>query len=511
MLKLVQFMAAKIYKKLTRLLASEKFFWGVIAFFVFESVWIAISNKYPALFDEAYHFGLIKLHAQQWLPFFTHQPPDSNVYGAVVRDPSYLYHYILSIPYRTIAHFVHSVGGQVVLLRLINIAFFAIALVIFRRVLNKTKSSKAMINTVFLFVALTPIAPFLASQINYDNLLMLGVAIALLFTLKVQESLKRKKIGTTSIFWLLLTCFLTSIVKYSFLPIFVAISIYLSWQLARVYKRHLPSIKITNLISRVKKLSISQILLLFFVFLAFCGFFERYGVNIIKYRTPVPQCNVVLNVKDCEAYPPWYRNYQLRQHPITQSQRNNLSQPKVKKLMSYSTYTGDWVNITLYDMSQAGVASRTSVAPPIPLPWVAINLVAVGGGILLLIYLREIIQDKKLKLLVGITIFYFLVLWLQNFSVFLHIGFGLAIQGRYWVIFFPVIYLVIIKSFSLFLKNQTIKIAAFFITLLCMLSGGGAASYIMRTNPNAYWDNPTIIRANLDAQKILSPFVIKNW
>src|SRR5260221_1580992 len=81
---------------ITRVLDSERCFHIILGTFIVQALWFAFSDRYPMAFDESFHFGLIQLHAGQWLPFFTHTPAHSEVYGAVARDPSYLYHYLLS-------------------------------------------------------------------------------------------------------------------------------------------------------------------------------------------------------------------------------------------------------------------------------------------------------------------------------------------------------------------------------------------------------------------------------
>src|SRR5690348_2593324 len=102
---------------LARFAGSKRFFYGVMAFFVAESLWIVFSARYPLAFDEEFHFGLIQLHASQWLPFFTSQPPHADAYGSVVRDPSYLYHFLMSVPYRLIRLVTINEVAQIIVLR----------------------------------------------------------------------------------------------------------------------------------------------------------------------------------------------------------------------------------------------------------------------------------------------------------------------------------------------------------------------------------------------------------
>ncbi len=95
-------------------LGSRTFFVITVLLFVVQASWIALSARYPQAFDEQFHLGLIRLYAQHWSPFLAHQPAGADVYGAMFRDPSYLYHYLFSFPYRLIAHFTHDETIQVI-------------------------------------------------------------------------------------------------------------------------------------------------------------------------------------------------------------------------------------------------------------------------------------------------------------------------------------------------------------------------------------------------------------
>jgi len=220
--------------QILRVLRSPKFFAVILVLFFVESAWIAISAAYPMVFDENTHFGLIQLHAMQWSPLFLHQPPHSEFAGAITRDPSYLYHYLMSFPYRLIVHVTDSQMAQIIFLRFINIALFATALVLFRKLLLKTKVSPAIINVALLFFVLTPVVPLLAGQINYDNLLMPVTALALLLAISISAELTSKKhLPAAKLLVLLTVSMLGCLVQFAFLPVFAAVFLWLAWQIWR--------------------------------------------------------------------------------------------------------------------------------------------------------------------------------------------------------------------------------------------------------------------------------------
>src|SRR3954465_971475 len=124
----------QVYRRLVSGLGSSWFFWLIVGLLVVQATWIAFSGRYPMAFDEDYHLGIIRLYAHHLNPFWSGQPAGADMYGAVFRDPSYLYHWLMSFPFRLVEH--SSQMTQVMFLRLINIALLASALPLFRRLLR---------------------------------------------------------------------------------------------------------------------------------------------------------------------------------------------------------------------------------------------------------------------------------------------------------------------------------------------------------------------------------------
>src|SRR5438270_10470354 len=103
--------------KLTRLFADRKFFWFILAFLILQAAWIALSGRYPMAFDEDFHLGIIKLYAHHISPIWNGQPENADVFGAVARDPSYLYQYFMSFPYRLLSVLTESQTAIIIILR----------------------------------------------------------------------------------------------------------------------------------------------------------------------------------------------------------------------------------------------------------------------------------------------------------------------------------------------------------------------------------------------------------
>ena len=86
-----------------------------MALFVLQAAWIALSGRYPMAFDENFHLGIIRLYAHHISPFWSGQPAGANAFGAVARDPSYLYQYLMSFPYRLVSIFTSSQTAHVLI------------------------------------------------------------------------------------------------------------------------------------------------------------------------------------------------------------------------------------------------------------------------------------------------------------------------------------------------------------------------------------------------------------
>ncbi len=210
------------------------FFRVVVILFAIQALWVALSNRYPMAFDENFHLGVIQLYANHHLPFWTSQPEGANAFSAIFRDPSYLYHYIFGWIYNVIELFTGSQTTQVLILRFMNIGLFVWALYVYRRLLLTIGASSAATNALVLIFTLIPVASLLAGQINYDNLFIPLVGLLMIWLLEFIRKLKKtQKVDTESL--LKITCLglFGSLVKYAYLPFFVAgvglVALFLAW------------------------------------------------------------------------------------------------------------------------------------------------------------------------------------------------------------------------------------------------------------------------------------------
>jgi hypothetical protein len=493
-----------ILDKIAGGLGSKRFYYCMLAFFVIESAWIAISALYPQAFDENFHYGLIKVYSHYWLPFFSNQPPHADAYGAVARDPSYLYHYLMSFPYRFIALFVHGQSGQVIWLRFINIAMFGGGLVLFKRLLRRVGVSRSLSNVSILLFVLIPIVPQLAAQINYDDMLFPLVAWVCLQAFDIIDDIKARKLSSKRILILLITCFFTTLVKYAFLPIFAAIVIFLAVLIYRGYKGKFGKLFMqlkTDFLKNSRLVKIGLPLLLV-ISLGMC--LQRDGVNLVKYHSVEPDCSKVLTIKQCSAYSPWYYNYQ---------NHTNVVSGKYVASDSVLTYTQKWFYWMWYRLFFAvnGQASNFANDPPLPLPSIAAAVLAVVS-LLALIKARHTLFHKRpyLTLMLAVCLIYGLTLFVQGYTTYRYTAILENMNGRYLLpILLPLASVIGIAMSSVIGKSKAVKSFLVVIVLVLFLDGGGIFTFLFNSDSTWYWNNSTVQKVNSGAKTITKHVVVK--
>jgi hypothetical protein len=493
-------MRQRFINKFRKFISSTLFFYFSIGLFVLQAGWIAISAVYPMAFDEDYHFGLIQLYAHKLTPFFSSQPKGADIYGAVTRDPSYMYHYLMSFPYRLITYFTSSSYDQILSLRFINILFFTLGIYVFWRLLKYLKVSPSLTNLIIFFMALTPVTSLLAAQINYDNLLFPLVNISLLITIMFIKKLRQnKEFSILLLALLIIVCTFTSLVKYAFLPIFFVEFIYVGYIiLVEIKANPKRFIAKANLDFKQTKKPILYLLTSLLI-ISSALFMERIGYNILKFHTPAPNCSQVISTQQCSQYGPWERNYVYTQLKST------FPHPTVYQ------YSRSWVHTMIYGMFFAinGINSGFLAKPPLPLPEWTAAFVAILGIIALVIYAKKIFHKNDiLKFLLATILIYVFTLWLLNYSEYLQVGLPVAIQGRYLIpVILPIYLLIGLGISELLRKYYSFKMLLAACVIIFFLLGGGLLTYLIRNDPSWYNDNDRVVQVNKSLQKILVPII----
>lgn len=489
------------YQKIVRVLASRLFFAGVLCVSAVQGIWLAISSRYPMAFDEAYHYNLVRMHAEQWNPLFLSQPPGPAPYGALVRDPSWLHHYLLSFPYRILDALGASEYARIVTLRLVNVAFFVVGLYLFRRLLLLSKASPAAVQASSLFFILVPSVPLLAGQINYDNLQFPLFAATLLVTHRAAEAIRKRKPRLLMLLMALSFGLLGSVNKFTFLPFLLAVVIYLAVVVLRTY-RHKLSGFVTNLRQSWRAEVVWQRSLVLGAAVMLSGLFVWfYGVNTVVYRNPVIQCHQVLEPSRCEGFEPWLRNYTL-----AKSASNDVANP-VK-------FTIDWIGGMFYRsffvINGATGPKRYTNMVPMGIATTAALLIVVGVVLTLRFIPKILAKDSVLQLTLLACLVYIVALWGRNFNDFRNLGEMVAINGRYFQpVLLPLILLVVASYQRALVRHPKIKLAILLISFVGFLSGGGITAFIHYSDVDWYFAGKTWIDSlNANARRLVAPLFL---
>lgn len=496
-------MIKKLSKKIYNILNSKKFFYFVIATLVIQAAWFALTVQYPMAFDENYHFGIIQIFSHQLSPFITNVPPSSAVYGEITRFDSYLYHYLMSFPYRLITIFVHDQIPQIIILRFMNIGIFVGGMMLFRNLFKRLNISNGLINFSLLMLVLIPIVPFLAATISYDNLIFLLVPLITILTLNCRDEIvKHKKIPATSFIFLLVVGMLSSLVKYPFLPIFAATIIYL----LIIFIKTSSKTKLLKTIISSFNSSKRWLKIILIISLVISGglFAERYGVNLVQYHSLEPDCGKIQSVDYCIQFGPWGRNYSIAN---TVAATNPNFDPPISSFVPY------WFGYMAYRLYFAINYDYYSDLP-LPTPIAVAAIISIIGLMLGILYRRVIFKDRRLWLLVTIILLYVGAIFYTNLVSYLQYRTMLAINGRYLIMIIPLLFVFIGLAYRNFITDifkthaKLAKVILSVTVVILLLQGGGALTHLIRSQPNWYWQNKIVLDFNTNLKKIISPLII---
>lgn len=454
-------------------------------------------------FDENFHYGLIQVYSGQWGPFIAEVPEGTGPLGALTREPSYLFSYLMSFPYRFFALFTESQDVLIILLRLINVGIFTAGLFAFRKLLiSFVKASPALSNFAILMLTLIPITPFLAAHINYDNLLFLLIPYVLMVTLSCADSLRKNSFPVQPFLILLSLCFITSIVKYPFLPIAVAIGIYLIgvmiWRkrgkdFSKLF-RSIPH-NFTQM-SRAAKIGLIAL-----VVISGALFTERHIVNYLKYDSFVPDCAAVIDFDHCSQYGPWIRNHTINQNAPEYVEPN----------LPY--YAANWY----YDMTYRlffAINADYYTQRPLFLPLITSHFIAISGVFLSMLMLPRLIRKyKAVTLFLLIIIVYSGTLFIRGYSSYLSTTEFLALNGRYFIPIMLLFFIIIGLAYKELLDMTRWRAVAWkasfvIISTLLMLQGGGVLTYILRSDSSWHRQDQIVITANDTAKRLVEPLIL---
>jgi hypothetical protein len=475
-------------------LRSEWFFYAILLLFAIETAWVILTLAFPGIFDEGWHYQIIAQHAKHLSPILTSQSPDTYYLGNITYDPSFLYHYLLSLPYRLLTAFGANDTFTIIALRFINLAMVAVSLVLFRRIFFAIGASRATSHVVLLFFILIPIIPFLAAQINNDNLVIVWVALSVLLLIRWRESLKAKQPSPLLFLWAAAAALFGAMSQYVFLPILAFVGIVLLGDLVGLARQGLSKLRLHSLMSRWGIMSIISFLVAAILFGA------SYGVNIAKYHSPVPSCDRVLTTQQCLTYYTFNRNY-------TAKHTNPPVDPNPIK------FTAGWLyrlyNTSFYTV--LGKANAPLQVPAFPLPALTAGVLLLAGAILFAFHSCTLVKrHPDLLIALGAAVFFTAVLWLHNYQDFIELKAKVGINGRYLLLVTPLIMIAAALALQRALRARPqVAYALLIVAFVLFLQGGGVVTYVVASDAAWWWPSPTVKQVAQTVHNIVAPLVVR--
>ncbi len=466
-------------------IGSGSAFYIALVLFVLGATYIAAGSLYPMAFDEEFHYGLLQIYAAGWLPYGIEHSGDMAQYGAATADASYLFHYLMSFPYRLFAAIGVPENGIIIALRLINIALAAAALVVFRRALLEAGMSRRVTNVALICFMLIPVLSMLAAQINYDNLLLLIIAWCILLIVKITNAVRAGDfVPVQHMVTLFAAVLLGMSVKYAFLPL--ALGMFL-WIIGLVYLNM--RARRQSFLEYGKSLfeqwtRVSQKAKYILIGLVFISVFfvSHYITSTLTYGSPIPSCDRVFTDKECEAYGPWNRNRNYA------ANKDAAFTP-----MTYPEYmAAEWFPDMAQRLTFAVAGKTNNFQTQLPLPPLVYGLATLSiiglGCIIVQAFRRRLPWFASFTAL--LSLIYAGVLSYQLYSDYIATAQPVAINGRYLLPLLPLVAAGMIDAMRRSVPTVNSSILATLTTVVVLyliICGAGAGTYIVLSESHWYW------------------------
>ena len=490
---------------ISRGLASKMFLRIALLWFILGAVVIALTSKYPMAFDENWHLGLIQVYAKYWLPFDIPKTPDMAALGAATSDPSYFFHYLMSFPYRVMNTWHWSQTSIIITLRMMDIAMFTGALILFWKTLRGLGLSLAKANVVIAGITLIPIAPLLAAEINYDNLMLLFVAGLFWLTVQITTSLRTsKRLNPVQAYLLLAVIFFGCATKYAFMPLALISGVWIVFLMIRHHMRW------RHFWQQIRRLPKTKHILLVLLVIIGGTLLSRDVYNLATYHKLAPPCDYFFSVNECEAYGPWDRDYHLKEEkPIRHP--NFVAK-------SYPAYIiSDWIPgiTTRLFFTVSGPEDDYDSAEPLPIPvsiYVTFCLLGFAGLVWSFWLLAR--RNPIVWYILATILLYCLSLSLDVYKSYRATAEPVAINGRYLLPLAPLIGFVLLTGLDelvtkLRFKKYLPSVCAVAL-LIIVAQGGGAVTYFALAKNS--WFLPGIAQSTGEwLRAVLSHTILLHW
>jgi len=351
---------------------------------------------------------------------------------------------------------------QLVFLRIINV-IYSIFTVYFTHLMAKEFIQKVWWRLLVTFLMTSTLMfVFLSGGVSYDNLANLCAAAGILFLVR---ALKGRRIITNSLLWIF-AIGLGIMAKKTILPL--ALVTFIIWLIYIIKNRGLVNLK--------SELNWKFAIITFFVLVIFGVNASVYGVNLVKYLEPIPDCTDLLLQEQCDLSVYVRRAKEMGFPEEKLTLRDVIEQQKTNPINYIDEY---WITRMLKTIY--GIMGHKSYFPPLIATF--FHLLYLFVFILAIKYWQK--REYAFYALVAITLSYILAIMISSYNEELMSDFRhVAVQGRY---LFPVLgsfYVLVSHSISQ-ITNKWISKVTLAYTLLLFTLGGPVMFLLVFARTNA--------------------------
>ena len=489
---------AKYSNKFIAALGSKFLTYSLLLFFFLQASWVAVSYRFPMLFDENYHFNVIKYFIDNQSPIITAQDTKYDVLGNLMYGNASLFHQLMSYPLMLIQHLTDNFMFEVIGLRLIGVGLTVLGLYLFVKLFIDNGVPRIFANLTVFVYSMFPLTTLVAATTSYDNLLF---PIMAAFLIAGSNIIKMKKFNLKSYIIFICIGLLGCLVKFTFLPVMLAGVIYMS---IVEYKR---TKNPKNIVATTKKdfrdtnkpifyglLLITTVLTLLFS--------ARYLVPVYKYHSPMPDCAKILSYPRCEKSGVYYMG------EISKKTKDT------RKAYSFYEYGYNWIwqiEGQFSGTANSTIDGRIEVGSRLPI-FDLLMFTQFTLGFLALVYMwRSLKKPNNWNFMLFVSAFLVLSIFLFNIASYYSANTDLNVQSRYLLSILPILIMMsIVATSKLIGKRPVAKILLLLVVISLSFQGGGLTKHILESNQTWYWQKPKVINTNNKAREALQPLIIES-
>ena len=414
------------------------------------ATYFALHLHHAIIPDEPGHFYISTLFSTTW---GTPEPTDHSLaLGNIQFNRQPFAYYWINGRLLDLLSFVMpgvSEWRQLLFLRLVNV-LYSVLTVIYTWLLAKEIIQKRWWSLLVVFLTTSTLMfVFLSGGVSYDNLANLCAVAA---TFYLVRALKGKKPITNSLLWVF-TIGLGMVTKKTILPLAAAMFIF--WLVYIIKHRRQLDFK--------AEFNWKQIVIAVFALLIVGVNVSVYGVNLVKYREPIPDCTDLFTQTQCDLSVFVRRAKDMNFPEEKLTLRDVIEQQKTNPINYFEEYWVKRMLTTIY-----GIMGHQAYYPSLIITFYRLLYFLVF--IVVIKYWEK--RDFVFYTLLALAVSYVFAIFIESYNEELMSDFQhVAIQGRY---LFPVLVpiYILVTDFISRISNTVIRKLTVGYTFLLFTIGG---------------------------------------